>query len=89
MLLAKIIDTDTGREELLMRHHPWYTCPYVLGYKTACAYWESRFELLCFACGVSGIDPERAEWVDGETGEVLSYWDLSDEECDLFEMMEA
>jgi len=86
MLLAKIVDTKTGRKELLMKRHAWHMCPYVLGYKTACAYWETRLDLFMFACDVSGIDCNTAEWVDGSTGEVLTFWDLCDEESELFEM---
>lgn len=86
MLIAKIIDTKTGREELLMQRHQWYTCPYVLGYKPACAYYESRLELFMFACDVSDIDCNAAEWVDGSTGEILTFWDLCDEESEIFEM---
>lgn len=84
-MIAKIIDTKTGREEIIARH-AWYLCPHVVGYKTACAYWETRLDLFVFACDVSGLEYEYAEWVDGSTGEVLTFWDLCDEESELFEM---
>lgn len=89
MLLAKIVDTANGREELLMQRHAWHMCPYVLGYKPVCGYWETRCELFMFACETAGMNCETAEWIDGATGEVLTFWDLSDEEIELFEDMEA
>ena len=87
MLLATIRDTETGRKEFLMKRHAWYMCPYVLGYKTVCGYYESRFDLFAFACDVAGMDYETAEWIDAATGEVLDYYALSDEESELFEMI--
>lgn len=47
---------------------------------TMCTYWESRFELFWWGCEIAGFDPYEAEWVDGYTGEVLSYYDLAEEE---------
>ena len=86
-MIARIINTKTGQEETLTRH-AWYLCPHVVGYKTVCGYWESRLDLFSFACEVVGFDYESCEWIDGETGEILTFWDLVDEYEEL-EAMEA
>ncbi len=83
-MIARIIDKETGHEETLTRN-AWYLCPYVIGYKTVCGYWESRCELFLFACNVAGLNWETSEWIDGATGEVLDFWALNDEELELME----
>ena len=47
-----------------------------------CAYWETREELFTWACQVSGFDPEKTEFIDGFSGELLTHEDLIDEACE-------
>ena len=43
------------------------------GVSSVLAYWESRFEIFCWACESLGYNPEQCEWMDSETGEILDY----------------
>lgn len=76
-LLGTVANGDDTREIRCAGGH----APASLQYSSAlCGYWETRFDLFTWACDAAGFDPEESEFMDPITGEILTYWDLLDED---------
>ena len=82
-LLATI--TSPAGDSRMITKSPGASAPACLQFSNyMCGYWETRFELFLWACGMSGFNPVETTFEDGSTGELLDYFELLDEAYDEY-----
>ena len=79
--VARIRDTRTGESRRVYRYGAGGLM-HLEGSRVKCGYWETLFDLFDWACSEAGFDFEHAEWIDAQTLEVMTYWDVIEESDD-------
>ena len=87
-LYATMHNTRTHEEALVWRENGATAPLYIFGKRPWLGYWETRLDIFGWACEALGWTALETAYLDGFTGEVLTFDDLLDEEYERLEMMD-